>query len=236
MNDKTYAKIYASHTAPDPKMHALWMDLTASPYGSVLKYWNGSAYSDLNATDAELSAGLSAKANIASPTFTGTVKMPALSIGAAGAEVAITATATELNYVDGVTSSIQTQLSSKAPLINPVFIGTGNGLATIVCGDSSDGKYSIGIDVNGNSNYGTISAITVSGQLDGDPIPQIIYGDDSNTCASKFIGTAYFYNISTTAPATASSTGIKGEVRYTSDYIYVCVDTNTWKRTAITTW
>lgn len=31
---------------------------------------------------------------------------------------------TELNYVDGVTSSIQTQIDAKAPLLNPVFSGT----------------------------------------------------------------------------------------------------------------
>lgn len=31
---------------------------------------------------------------------------------------------TELNYVDGVTGSIQTQIDAKAPLLNPVFSGT----------------------------------------------------------------------------------------------------------------
>jgi len=38
------------------------------------------------------------------------------------------------------------------------------------------------------------------------------------------------------APATATSTGALGEIRYTADYIYVCTATNTWKRTALTTW
>jgi trimeric autotransporter adhesin len=36
----------------------------------------------------------------------------------------LTATATELNYTDGVTSNIQTQLDSKAPLASPTFTGT----------------------------------------------------------------------------------------------------------------
>ena len=36
----------------------------------------------------------------------------------------ITATTTELNYVDGVTSSIQTQLNAKAPKASPTFTGT----------------------------------------------------------------------------------------------------------------
>jgi len=38
--------------------------------------------------------------------------------------VALTSTSTELNYVDGVTSAIQTQLDSKAPLASPTFTGT----------------------------------------------------------------------------------------------------------------
>ncbi len=39
-------------------------------------------------------------------------------------DVALTATATELNYVDGVTSAIQTQLNDKAPIASPTFTGT----------------------------------------------------------------------------------------------------------------
>ena len=39
-----------------------------------------------------------------------------------------------------------------------------------------------------------------------------------------------------TAPANATDTGTLGEIRYTADYIYVCVATDTWKRSAISTW
>jgi len=40
----------------------------------------------------------------------------------------VTATAAELNYVDGVTSNVQTQLDAKAPLASPTF--TGNAVFT----------------------------------------------------------------------------------------------------------
>lgn len=40
--------------------------------------------------------------------------------------VAITSTAAELNYTDGVTSAIQTQIDAKAPLASPTFTGTVN--------------------------------------------------------------------------------------------------------------
>lgn len=36
----------------------------------------------------------------------------------------ITATAAELNYMDGVTSNVQAQLDAKAPLASPTFTGT----------------------------------------------------------------------------------------------------------------
>jgi len=36
----------------------------------------------------------------------------------------VTATAAELNYMDGVTSNVQTQLDAKAPLASPTFTGT----------------------------------------------------------------------------------------------------------------
>jgi hypothetical protein len=39
-----------------------------------------------------------------------------------------------------------------------------------------------------------------------------------------------------TAPTTSSSTGVTGEIRYDSDFIYVCVATNTWKRSALLSW
>ncbi len=37
---------------------------------------------------------------------------------------AVTPTHTELNYVDGVTSAVQTQLDAKAPLASPTLTGT----------------------------------------------------------------------------------------------------------------
>lgn len=38
------------------------------------------------------------------------------------------------------------------------------------------------------------------------------------------------------APASASDAGTPGEIRFTADYIYVCVAPNTWKRAALSTW
>jgi hypothetical protein len=50
-------------------------------------------------------------------------------------DVALTATATELNYVDGVTSAIQTQLNALAPKADPTFTGTVSAAALTLSGD-----------------------------------------------------------------------------------------------------
>lgn len=56
-------------------------------------------------------------ATLASPTFTGTVTLPSTtSIGSVSD--------TEIGYVNGVTSAIQTQLDAKAPTASPTFSGT----------------------------------------------------------------------------------------------------------------
>lgn len=71
---------------------------------SAATLWGGITGTLSNQTD--LQNELNLKANLASPTFTGTVVLPSTtSIGSI--------TNTELSYVDGVTSSIQTQLDSK---------------------------------------------------------------------------------------------------------------------------
>ena len=45
-----------------------------------------------------------------------------------------TLSTTELNYVDGVTSAIQTQLDAKAPLASPTFTGTVSGITSTMVG------------------------------------------------------------------------------------------------------
>ena len=65
-------------------------------------------------------ANTALRAPLASPTFTGTVTIPTpFTLGA----VSVLPTGTELNFVDGVTSAIQTQIDLKAPIAAPSFTG-----------------------------------------------------------------------------------------------------------------
>lgn len=96
----------------------------------------------------------------ASPTFTGTAEFNAISIGG----VAITATAAELNYVDGVTSNVQTQLDAKSPLASPTFTGTVTMPATVFNNSIQEKQYSLTGTVidpaNGTLQYKSITGST----------------------------------------------------------------------------
>lgn len=61
-------------------------------------------------------------------------------------------------------------------------------------------------------------------------------GDLSNIHADKVITREIKLSALNLAPSSSTATGALGEIRYTADYIYVCTATDTWKRTALTTW
>ena len=88
----------------------------------------------------------------ASPTFTGTVTGPTINASTALqlGGVAVTSTAAELNYSDGVTSNIQTQINTKAPLASPALTGTATAVNLTLSGD---------LTVNGTTS--TINSTTL---------------------------------------------------------------------------
>ena len=49
-------------------------------------------------------------------------------------------------------------------------------------------------------------------------------------------GTEFVPIITNRTPSSATDTGIKGQVAYDTNYIYVCVNSNVWKRVSISTW
>lgn len=53
----------------------------------------------------------------------------------------------------------------------------------------------------------------------------------------SYTGTAAGFRIRESfTPASASAAGNAGDIAWDANYIYVCIATNTWKRTALTTW
>ena len=90
------------------------------------------------------------KAPIASPTFTGTVTIPTpFTLGA----VSVLPTGTELNFVDGVTSAIQTQMDLKSPLATPTFSGIATfGGAVSLGGWGYTGEHTVVGEASSNTN------------------------------------------------------------------------------------
>lgn len=63
---------------------------------------------------------------------------------------------------------------------------------------------------------------------------QVVLG--SSDVVETLIGGVIKKRAFDTAPASASAAGEQGEVRITATFIYVCTATNTWVRSALTTW
>lgn len=92
----------------------------------------------------------------------------------------------------------------------------------------------------------TLSTLTVSTNATrrwnfttiGDFTPHVTntydIGSTSRVLRGLFVNNLYLP--STTVPATATSTGTTGQIAWDAGYIYVCTATNTWVRTALTTW
>jgi hypothetical protein len=141
--------------------------------------------------------------------------------------------------------------------INNVNVGSttrGTGAFTTL---DANGNVTLGdasvdaININGTtlvnapmSFIGAASHLTLTGELRGPAtftIDPATVGDDTGTVIIRGALQVNGVNTAdrlknTAAPATATSTGIAGDIRYASGFLYVCVATNTWQRVAIATW
>lgn len=118
------------------------------------------------------------------------------------------------------------RLSSNVPLKNDDSIITGQWIF-----DETQ-QFNGAINAVGNIVSNTISSNSSFNLiLKGGSITDLVEIDDDLQINGKIL-----LNTLNTAPSSASDTGTTGEIRFTADYIYVCVATNTWKRVAISTW
>jgi len=117
----------------------------------------------------------------------------------------LTATATELNYTDGVTSSIQTQLESKAPLTPAVNAKTG--AYTLVVGDrgefvTADGTFTITVPASVFSAGDRVDFVNI-----GTGVVTFAAGagltlnsvEDAVTIDTQWAGASVFFTSATTA-------------------------------------
>jgi hypothetical protein len=103
--------------------------------------------SQAQSTVTNLVTDLAAKAPLAAPTFTGTVTLPSTtSIG--------TVSSTEIGYLGGVTSSLQTQLNNKQPLATVLTNTTASFTTTL---ESKLNGIAAGAEVNVNADWNAVS-------------------------------------------------------------------------------
>ena len=96
----------------------------------------------------------------------------------------------------------------------------------------------VGLVTQGADNtgllIGTLSNAPITIGINGSGVADINATESSWTIPLKT--TQFKLSTLNTAPASSTATGTVGEIRIDANYIYVCVATNTWKRTALTTW
>lgn len=128
----------------------------------------------------------------------------------------ITATASELNYVDGVTSAIQTQIDAKAPTASPTFSGTvsdgdGDIRAIPQSGSAKTTSYSLATsDVGNFIEVGSGGSITIPDATfsAGDAV-SIFNNTTGNVTVTCTITTAYISGTDTDqASVTLATRGI----------------------------
>jgi len=138
--------------------------------GSVTQEWrnlyiDGTANIDsLVADTADINGGTIDSTAIGSSTAStgnfSTLSINGTAITATAAELnvldGITATTAELNYTDGVTSNIQTQLNTKAPIASPTFTGTVT-IPTVDINAGAIDNTTIGATTASSGNFSTLS-------------------------------------------------------------------------------
>ena len=117
------------------------------------------------------------------------------------------------------------------------------GSYNVAIGDGAGSKPNAGSTGNVyiGSNAGPDTSVTENNKLyisnsEGTPLIGGDFAANTVTINGSITSVQFKLSALNTAPASATATGTLGEIRYDANYMYVCVATNTWKRSALTTW
>lgn len=181
-------------------------------------------------------ADIKAAAAIALDKLAATTASRALVSDASGFVTPATTTSTEIGYVNGVTSAIQTQLNAKAPAASPTFTGTITTPVTasraLVTGASSE----LAASATTATELGYVNGVTsaIQTQLDAKVAKTLttttgdmIYASSANTPARLPIGTSsQILTVAGGVPSWAAAPS--GGINYLSSNKDAEVDTTGW--------
>ena len=216
---------------------------------------------NISAGNLTVSGTVAATSYTGSATFTGTPTAPTATAGTNTTQIATTAfvLANSLNLSGNQTKTgILSFSNSTFPVQNAINLSNSGGsssYAQLIQNTSSGDGLSILNSSSGNGNYilnssagkglyvlnSSNSGAGIYSENFGGATGLLFQGYNEGTVFSvnkDGVTTSTQYKISSlnTAPSSATDTGTLGEVRITATYIYVCTATNTWVRTALSTW
>jgi hypothetical protein len=113
---------------------------------------------------------------------------------------------------------------------------TGNQIWVLPTADSSNGFV---MKTNGAGTLSWIDHGGLAGKSDDDHTQYLLVNGTRNAATLGITGDLSVggkTNIASNVPASAGAAGTAGDVAWDSDFIYICVATNTWKRAALSTW
>ena len=145
----------------------------------------------------------------------------------AGYLTSYTVTASDLS---GISVNALSDVNTAGVSVNDVLKWTGSAwTAQAESGGGGGANVTISDTAPGGASVGDLWWESDKGRLK-------IYYQDVDTTQWVDASPPLAPALSSNAPATASSAGSEGDIRFDSGYVYVCIATNTWKRAALTTW
>lgn len=109
-------------------------------------------------------------------------------------------------------------------------VSTGSGIASDIVFSTSTSSTS------GTATQALSPRMAIKGTSGAVVVGNVAYDGSSLLQVNGKLSALAFFLPMTTAPATATSAGVIGEIRTDGNFVYVCTATNTWKRSALTTW
>ena len=126
-----------------------------------------------------------------------------------------------VNYVDSFTLAIGDVIANKKGLLKFASLYNG-GDGVELTQDDGTGDFTIQM----NHSAAPVFTINATDTI----LDTTLNVLNDTTLASEL------YLPSPTVPPASTSPGVKGQIAWDANYIYICIATNTWKRTALTTW
>ena len=118
---------------------------------------------------------------------------------------------------------IDTTLFSKKLIADSVTLEFGDANDTKLFYDRTTNIFNIELEDN---------ATGVQVTNNGTPVVDITKTGNVEVIGS-FVGTGSIASVTTTVPSSSTDTGTKGQIAYDASYVYICVATDTWIRSAI---